>query len=132
MPEDLTDGGVEEEPGVPSGVEQNGLLGCFASVEGTGCESLRHSNCEGWTLGGTMLDARPEDRARYRFAGDLLPVSRQAVVVMRPVGDSDGLELTNGATVFMSLDEDASLRDAEELAETLNDRVRELGYISAG
>lgn len=76
-----------------------------------------------------MLGARPEDQARYRFAGDLLPVSRHAVVVMRSAGDSEGLELANGATVFRRLDEDATLTEAEAIAQWLNERVERVGYV---
>lgn len=78
-----------------------------------------------------MLEKQPDDRARYRFAADMLPVTRRPVVVMQPADGSDGLELTEGATIFMSLDDEASMKDARELAERLNDRVQRLGYVSA-
>lgn len=78
-----------------------------------------------------MLENRPDDRARYRFAADMLPVTRRPIVVMQPAEGSDGLALTDGATIFMSLDDEASMVDARELAERLNERVRRLGYVSA-
>lgn len=73
-----------------------------------------------------MFDSQPEDRASYQFKVDTLPATKRPVVAMEPAGDS---ELTNGATLFMSLDDGASLEDARRLADNLNSSVRWLGYV---
>lgn len=70
-------------------------------------------------------DVRIRDRARYRFHADRLPVSKQPVVALEEVPDDRGLEtLGEDRDLFLTLDRDAPLEHARELAEMLNRRVR--------
>lgn len=64
------------------------------------------------------------ERAEYRFFADRLPVSKRPVVVVRERKDDDGRDDTLEAdTLMLVLDDGTSLRDAEELADRLNDRI---------
>lgn len=80
-----------------------------------------------------MDDVDVLEHARYRFAADRLPVSKRPVVVVEDRRGGPGLEETLDAdSLLFVLGDDATLREAEHLAERLNDRVARVSAVEAG
>lgn len=80
-----------------------------------------------------MLDVTIQERTTVRFEADRLPASKRPIVVVRKRGRGDPLEETLDAdTVILTLQEDASLREARELAEHLNEQVERVGAATVG